>query len=1012
MDTLTSREVRAALKANKLGKSVPKTHAPSGAWIARSQLSSITEVLAAHISGCVNGERQIPKLWADCHLALIPRPNKSLSRPESLRPLGIQDVAGKSFARILKHKLFEEVGQRLMDFPQFAYIAGRSTEGAIARIIEHCTAVRDDLGQCKRNVYSKRAKHTVASAAGGVQLLVDMSTAFDRVPRHALRKALVRIGASREIVDVVETLHDQCDYHIRHAGFYGTVNMKRGVRQGCTLAPVLFAIFSCYLAEQIGVKTNYNWMKQHLALYADDTHASSMIKTKEDLLFLEHCVLVIHGIFREHGMLVNPQKSSIVLASYGKLCRQWRRNKVHKTGKGNFLCVGAAQLQIRVPVHDSMVYLGIVASYLGIVASYHQFEMQTMIHRLQIARSSRQRLIKILHSSRRLSIKQRVEMYMACVRSSAIYGVAVVGLTSASLNLLRTFEQKHIRAIARSPVHISRESTHSLYDRLGICEPDEAILKIFEGQCPKLRQNGVEPEDWRTQAVHVLQEYVRGKQHGVQEMVVDRSYPCPTCGLCFANRTAMRQHHAKIHKVSLVPMGKDSKVERNRIVMHEHGVDGVPICKKCGRKFDSFTSLKAHALDECEAPSGLLGSNDRIQTPAEGSARQLAAGSTENDVPITLRPDVIALLGGQNWQHVLSLPNIFQQLSNYCGICGQWLTSSPSALRNHIKHMHADAWLPCPDAFFKCSTLSIVRGQPCGACGARTSSRTIHKCNVMFHLCLLDLLCRARKLGPTSLTMSRTGGGRTGALAYRRGQHVLTAREETPTGGRLRRSSGTAGRETQQMVQGQRKRRLWQRQGSESEQAQAEQTIRSGSLAELGKQQPKQLAKGDGADQRGRQTPCKDGPSPRRRTQSNKDRKRIHPDNGSTRRRDSSDNVSGCTGLERIERERTSLLESLPDNAPCSDTGVARATGQDNGGESSSRGPALKHLPDGARSRVGVAAPQIGCGGKEADQGCSARPSEAQCVPGMAEGTPAGHSCLTVPAEISQHETTGRVLSG
>ena len=151
----------------------------------------------------------------------------------------IQDVAGKSFSRILKQRLLAQVGPRILQFPQFAYVSGRSTEGAIARVVEHCNNVREELGHCKRNIYSKRDGHKAMAINGGIQLAVDMSTAFDRVPRSALRQALVWAGASAQLVEVIDKLHDQCGYHIQHAGFRGTVNVKRGVRQGCTLAPVL-----------------------------------------------------------------------------------------------------------------------------------------------------------------------------------------------------------------------------------------------------------------------------------------------------------------------------------------------------------------------------------------------------------------------------------------------------------------------------------------------------------------------------------------------------------------------------------------------------------------------------------------------------------------------------------------------------------------------------------------------------------------------------------------------------
>ena len=919
---ITPAEVRAALKANKVGKSVPVAHAPSGAWIACSNMLVITEVLAGHFSACINGECRIPKLWTDCHLALIPKPNKSLSRPECLRPLGIQDVAGKSFARVLKNKLLDEVGQALHRFPQFAYIAGRNTEGAIARVTEHCCNIRDDLGQCKRNIYSKRAKHAISPATGGAQLSVDMSTAFDRVPRLALRKALVWIGASREMVDVIEKLHDQCDYHIRHSGFSGTVGMRRGVRQGCTLAPVLFAIFSCYLADQIGIKTNYRWMQEHLTLYADDTHASWAIRSADDLHFLENCVLAIHDVFQFHGMMVNPPKSSIIMAMHGKLCRQWQRSKVHKTAKGSFLYVGAAQLQLRIPIHDSMVYL-------GIVASYGQFETQTMQHRLQVARGSRMRLVRILHSNRHLSIKQRVEMYIACVRSSSIYGIAAVGVTPACLNRLRSFEQKHIRAIARSPVHLTKESTHSLYARLHIQEPDEALLRILRGQCSKQRRQGDEPDAWRLSSVRALEDYIRAKQHGLQATSVDKTSPCPTCGLYFVNRTAMRQHHAKIHKVSLVPTGKDCCVARNRVVIHEHTVDGMPICKKCGRRFDSFTALKSHALDQCEGTSAeLLGSNDRTQQAvSSGLAWQHAAESAVDTTPVMLRQDVLALLGGQNWQQVLSLPLVFQQLKNYCGICGQWLVSTPTALRNHVKHIHSDAWLLCPDAAFKCSTLAIARGQPCGACGARTSSKTVHRCSIMFHLCLLDSLVRARKLGPSTL-ISRHGfqRSRDGPFTHRRGQHVLSTyfrkssgpggKEGPPGGEHGSQLRGTAGGEAQQMGKRQCQRGFGTRKGQKPEQAAANPQIGgSEQLAAMGRQQPGRLEPRRRPDQRGSALTGTHGLTPRGRAQPDPHREGIHPDHGGAWRRGPSNYVPGGTSLEGVSGEGRSLLEPSANNA-------------------------------------------------------------------------------------------------
>ena len=748
----------------------------------------------------------------------------------------------------------------------------------LARVIEHCSQVRDDLGRCKRNVFTKRQQQAVLPAVGGIQLSVDMSTAFDRVPRAALRHSLVWAGASAELVDAIDQLHAQCKYHIQHAGFSGAVYMMRGVRQGCTLAPILFSVFSCFLADQIGRRTNMAWMHNALTLYADDSHASWTIHDATDFMFAERCVRVIHRVFSEFGMKVNPLKSVVVCSLQGRLSKQWCRQKIQKSSRGVFLCLGPVHDQIRIPIQSSMVYL-------GVVVSYGNYELQTMQHRLQIARASRQRLIKILHSSQHLGVHKRLELYMACVRSSAIYGVNAVGHTSASLNLLRTFEQKHVRAIARSPSHVSRETTAALYLRLGIKEPDVALLSILEAQCKHLTRLGRDIEDWRKISMQALQDYITAKGSGLREISVDKSCPCPTCGLYFANRSAMRQHHKKIHHVSLVPEGKKDKDVRNRVVIHEHSIDGVPICRHCGKQFENFSNLKAHVLDcGSAASSGLLGPNGRTLDMTTGKpAWQPSAGlSTELATPLIQRQDVLTLLREKQWQSVLAMPGIVETLRNFCGICGQWLSSSPSALRNHVKHIHADALPLCADAVFRSSTLTLTRTKPCGACGVMTSGATKHRCSLMFHLCLLDLYSQARTVGRSTLTrrhgFALRSASSSSAVPNRRGQPVLSAYFQKRCGApahpcNLQHKAGlNDGGKAAQVDKGQREGRCRKGPRQRLPEAQARQAARDHRggaeagpiLVEL---EAGQLEPGKGSDERHDQAPCQDGSSPRGRAE-------------------------------------------------------------------------------------------------------------------------------------------------
>ncbi|CAE7407379.1 unnamed protein product [Symbiodinium pilosum] len=250
--------------------------------------------------------------------------------------------------------------------------------------MQHCTWVRDELGHCRRNVHIKRLNYPIHQASGGLQLSVDLSTAFDRVPRWALRRALQWAGADNDITRTIEELHEQCRYPTEHAGFQGVLCMKRGVRQGCTLAPLLFTIFTCFLADIIGQRTDRQWMLEHLTLYADDTHASWEIRHGRDLRFVEHSIQTIYAVFQEFGMCVNASKSVLVLGLHGSVCKNWTHQRLQTTKQGKFMHFGSPLLPLCIPVYSEM-------RYLGITASYGSLEVQTMKHRLRIAAGSRQR---------------------------------------------------------------------------------------------------------------------------------------------------------------------------------------------------------------------------------------------------------------------------------------------------------------------------------------------------------------------------------------------------------------------------------------------------------------------------------------------------------------------------------------------------------------------------------------------------------------------------------------------
>ena len=160
--------------------------------------------------------------------------------------------------------------------------------------------------------------------------------------------------------------------------------------------------------------------------------------------------------------------------------------------------------------------------YLGVMVSYFDFEMASVRHRLQAAGVARQRLARAIHSSRYLGLAQRLQIYEACVRTTLLYGVSVMKLPEKAVTALHRRDAKYVRAVAKSPFHITREATSTLLDRLQIKSVVEILARattspVVSSSFDSLR--ATEPRESSTTMLPVPDTTV---QHA-----------CPTCGLYF-----------------------------------------------------------------------------------------------------------------------------------------------------------------------------------------------------------------------------------------------------------------------------------------------------------------------------------------------------------------------------------------------------------------------------------------------------------------------------------------------
>ncbi|CAE7647723.1 unnamed protein product [Symbiodinium sp. CCMP2456] len=468
-------EILQSLSKLQSGRAVPKGKVPPEVW--KLLKHDVVPVVGQLFRQCLQpGTLSLPPEWRDGWLRLLPKPNKPTKTPANLRPIALQCPLGKCLARVIKTRLLAAILPKLQQTAQYAYLPNRSTGNAIARVAQHCSAARARLGAIRREVFERRAGLSCAQASGAAMLSVDMSKAFDKVSRSYLVSALQFLGVDGDTITLILAIHE-AQYHIEHQAHCGSIDLSNGIRQGCVLSPLLWVCVTTYMLHRLEARTCIDWVRQDVTAFADDFICAHNLYTIADATTMAQRIQCLFEVLQEAGMQVNADKSKFVYKIDGGPLRRWFDKRYSVKGHEHFLNMGKPFQPLLLRVDDRI-------DYLGVVMSYDNFEEQSLNKRLQAARANLARLSKHLFARRGLSLRHRVSLYRVCVRSAALYGLASVGLPDKGHQTLQRFEIKHIRAIAKSPGHITHEANAELYQRLECTPVVDALQAQLQNRCP------------------------------------------------------------------------------------------------------------------------------------------------------------------------------------------------------------------------------------------------------------------------------------------------------------------------------------------------------------------------------------------------------------------------------------------------------------------------------------------------------------------------------------------------
>ena len=420
----------------------------------------------------------VPPLLTQAWLHFLPKPGKTNREPSHLRPIALQSIASKAVAKLLRYQLQPHVDVLLLRCPQYAYTCNRGTTEAIARIVHHCNAARATLREQALDLHAKHAGVKKCECVGGAMLSVDFSRAFDSLPRNVMADMLVWADVPGGLRVAIMQWHETGSYRLgdrKDAAQQLDIPASQGVKQGCMLAPTLWVLYTCFVFARLDQAMQDGWAAAHVTAFADDLNFRWVIQQLRDCeRFLEDINSLLR-VLASVGLQVNPSKSSLLLELRGTRGLAWlRKHVVHKGPQRERQFCYDPHKRLCLPLHKH-------CRYLGVVLAYDSYEDLTLQHRMAQAEAHRNRLRRVLQGHGGLGIRTRLRLWQVAIQTSQMYGLEATGVTEAGLRRLHAQMMKHLRAIAREPRHITKESDSNFLAKYGLPSVHQVLLTRSRG---------------------------------------------------------------------------------------------------------------------------------------------------------------------------------------------------------------------------------------------------------------------------------------------------------------------------------------------------------------------------------------------------------------------------------------------------------------------------------------------------------------------------------------------------
>ena len=262
--------------------------------------------------------------------------------------------------------------------------------------------------------------------------------------------------------------HRGIKYHLQVQGQSLEILASRGLRQGCLVAPLVWALIRGRFLYLLALATDPLWVAQDVTAYADDFHAGSQVQNTAGLDLLLQRLGCMLDVLHTAGLNINALKSAVLCRFKGNFAKLWMKQRTRTTPDGDLF-------RLRTPQGHLFEFpIVTVHTYLGTKISYLDPRTQTLQYRMKLAQVEWSRLRKLVCSKHGLFLTDRIRIWRSSVPATLLYGLAASGLPVGGLHTIRTLYMRQLRAIMRCPAHLSHLSNREVLRQAQL--PDIAVI--------------------------------------------------------------------------------------------------------------------------------------------------------------------------------------------------------------------------------------------------------------------------------------------------------------------------------------------------------------------------------------------------------------------------------------------------------------------------------------------------------------------------------------------------------